>query len=185
MSKVKQSTLTIAYALMVLIAVIGGLFLYHGTTAYPPLDAPALALFSTKYSIPAAASVILIAYLGFGKALFRLPHRWLIILGIILASFILGLAFAYQYNGGADGGPLATKTLPIIDKRKLIASGSTSYYLVVASWRKDRLEERIRISEDEFQFLILPAKVTFSLKPGSLGFPWVHSYSLLQSKQLN
>ena len=168
----------IIYSAFGTLAALGCYFLYVGTHRYPVLDAPQMVAASLAYSLPVAALSLLGMRLGYGADIFRMPHRWLIVIVVVASLFICGAAATFHLNGKLDGGNRVIKTLPIIDKRKLTARGATSYYAVVNSWRAGRKEERIRITRHEYANLSLPATVEFTLAPGNLAYPWIARYSL-------
>ena len=178
MSAQNQRILTTVYSVLLGLGTIGIIYTQLGTKAYPPLDGPQLLVYSLRYSIPIAMLVTGFLYVAFSEPLFRPPHRWVVILGTALSVFLAVLASTYQYNGRADAAAANMQTLPIIDKRRLYARGTKLHHAVVKSWRTGHKEERILITELEFQSLTLPAEITFSLMPGALKHPWVASYSL-------
>jgi hypothetical protein len=85
---------------------------------------------------------------------------------------ILALAGVVGLNGALDWTPATPVKTSILGKTISHGRRSTTYRLVVASWREGRMEERLEVSQTTFRGTFVGEPVVIELHRGVFGLPW-------------
>lgn len=165
------------FAVAILLGVSGIAALVYGLINYRPLDSFKLALHTLTFSLP-----LLIVFTWFAVSLLRgrsSSHREL--LAVFLISFFVfplaGAGFGIFLNGRLDRSkPVEHKTL-LLNKYTSRSNKSTSYYMVLESWRTGVEKEKLSISRGSFDAIIpLETRVKVVTRSGKFNFEWLVSY---------
>jgi class 3 adenylate cyclase/tetratricopeptide (TPR) repeat protein len=170
----------IAFALPILVMMAGIFGLVFGFDNYPPLDTWKLFLTSVKLSIPVWFVFSLIAFVLI-KGRSSSHYEFLAYLIISVVSFGLGgFGEKLYFNGYLDKSPAKIVTTSILKKKISRGDKSTTYYLLVKSWRLMKDQEKIRVPYSFFN-RSKPSQhaLRITTKPGYYHFEWIHSYSLV------
>jgi len=144
---------------------------------FRPLDGGAVFRDSLHHSIPA-----LVVWLALAVVFLRgrsTAHKQLTFVTIASAVvFVLGgNSLETIINGWADAGPPSSHEEQVI--RTYSSSGrSTTYHVLVTSWRGPRQTENLVVSSGEYHTAQSHPHITVVTKPGRLGFEWIVSYAL-------
>ncbi len=135
---------------------------------YPPLDEnPPIILALCLFFIP----ILLQIAVTVRK---RLLHSfgWLRLVYIYSGSAAIVLAAVLGLNGMADFASVRHVQTSIT--RKYITSGrhSTSYHLVVSSWRPGRSEEKLRVNWTTYHATFVGEPVLVEVHHGLFALPW-------------
>ncbi len=156
---------------------IAALVLWLVADRFRPLDGGAVLRDSLRYSIPA-----LVVWLAFAFVQLRgrsTAHKELVLV-VCLSAFAFGLggdALEVAFNGWADlGSPTSHDTEVIRTYRR--GGRTTTYHVVVTSWRRPRQAENLVVSSGLYRAARPHQHVTVVTKPGRLGFEWIVSYAL-------
>jgi len=137
------------------------------TRFYPPLDIDRLLIFAIGiFFLPVLAHVILSIRkrLTSNAERMRSAYKYSGTLSVVLAGVLF-------LNGVLDHSPVNPTRTPIL--RKTLSRGrSTSRYLIVASWRPGRFEERLQVNGDTYHRFVVGAPVVIEIHRGLFGVPW-------------
>jgi hypothetical protein len=137
------------------------------TRFYPPLDIGRLLIFAIGiFFLPVLAHVILSIKkrLTSNADRMRSAYKYCGALSVLLAGVLF-------LNGALDHSPVNPTRTSIL--RKTLSRGrSTSRYLIVASWRPDRFEEKLQVNRDTYQRFRTGAPVVIEIHRGLFGIPW-------------
>jgi hypothetical protein len=165
---------TAAFAVPILLEILGITALVLGLTKYRPLDGWNLVSSTLKLSIP-----LLLIFLWLAVQLLRgrsSSHRELIVVAILAISGFLsaGAGFGMFLNGYLDTAqPVNHETL-VVGKHISRSDKSTSYYAHVQSWRKEGEKESLKISRHEYDRIIADkTEATVTTKPGKFKYEWL------------
>jgi len=164
----------VAAAVVMVIAAVG---MWLVADRFRPLDGGAVLRDSLRYSIPA-----LVAWLAFTFVQLRgrsTAHKELLLVALlsVLAFALGGDAFEIAFNGWADvGSPTSHDTEVIRTYRR--GGRTTTYHVVVTSWRRARQAENLVVSSSLYRAARPHSHLTVVTKPGRLGFEWIVSYAL-------
>jgi hypothetical protein len=143
---------------------------------YQPLDGFDVFVRSLLFSVPATA-----VYLIFTGLMIRgraAAHKDFIRIAVIaLISFLLFTNNVFIIvNGVKDNNPAAFHIAKVVNKYWTRHKNSTTYYLVVQSWRPGHYTEKFMLGAKAYQ-LIRPgiSETGIASKPGALGFERVVS----------
>lgn len=149
--------------------------------AYPVFDAWELFFFTLRFSLPALAIFLyftVTTLIGTSRA-----HRDILLIGVLsLAGFLmLGCGLTGLYNGMKDPSAPESHAVLIIDKQYHRSKKSTTYELIVQSWRPGRARETITTSSSVYNKAVPGRqKAVIYTQPGKLGFEWLVHYHLSQ-----
>ena len=134
---------------------------------YPPLDEnPPMFLALALFFLPILMQIVLTVRKRLALNVERLRRVYL-----YSGAFLVGLAFVLGLNGLADRAPVQLVRTPIT--RKYVTRGkTTSYHLVVSSWRPGRDEERFRISSSKYQSMYIGEPIVIEVHSGVFALPW-------------
>jgi len=165
---------TAAFAVPILLGILGITALVLGLMKYRPLDGWNLASSTFKISIPLLLIFIwLVVQLLKGRSS---SHRELFAVAALafFGFLVAGAGGGIFLNGYLDTGqPVNHETL-VVKKYISRSDKSTSYYVHVESWRMQGETETIKISKSEYS-RILPHKTeaTVTTKPGKFKYEWL------------
>jgi hypothetical protein len=164
----------VAAAIALMMALAG---LAVAATRFRPLDGGAIMLDSLHYSIPALVPWLALAVLllkGHSTARKLLP---VLLITSVIAFVVGGNALETIVNGWADASPPSSHDEQVIRMYR-IGGRTTTYHVVVTSWRRSRQSENLSVSYAEYRAARPHRHVTVVTKPGRLGFEWIVGYAV-------
>jgi hypothetical protein len=134
---------------------------------YPPLDEnPPVVLGLCLFFLPILMQIVLIAHKRLPPNVDRLRRVY-----FYSGSVVVLIAVFLGLNGAADFYPARQVQTSIT--RKYVSRGkTTSYHLVVSSWRPGRDEERFRVSSAKYQNVYVGEPIVVEVHPGLFTMPW-------------
>lgn len=165
------------FAIPILLGVLGVAALVYGLVNYRPLDSFKLALHTLEFSLP-----LLIVFTWFSVSLLRgrsSSHRELLAV-FLISLFVFPLAgagFGIFLNGWLDRSQPVEHKAALLDKYISRSSKSTSYYMVIDSWRPGVVKEKLSLSRGAYDAIIpLETQVKVVTRSGKFNFEWLVSY---------
>jgi hypothetical protein len=170
----------IVFAIPGILYALGVPALVVGIIKYMPLDMLRMALDSLYYSLPLcflmlAASFVLL------KGRSRSHREFMIVAIIVLSGIPLAGAGARMFfNGFLDGSQPLTYNVEAVHKYVSRSDDSTSYHLLLSSWRLEGDTEKLSVSSDEYD-RVIPGRtrIEVTTRAGRYGYEWVSSYDIL------
>jgi hypothetical protein len=153
------------YSLLLAPGLLGGLFAY---IVYPPLDAGPLVAFGLcVFVLPFALKVSSMVRERLSEDVGRLRTVY------ICASFaLLLLSLLVLVNGWKDRSPRSAVRATVIQKTSTRRRGTTSYNVIVSSWRPGRNVEELRVGARTYNNAVVGKPVTVGVHKGAFGLPW-------------
>jgi hypothetical protein len=136
--------------------------------AYPPLDEnPPMILALCLFLVPILLHIVVSV-----RRRFLDSFSWLRLVYIYSGSAAIVIATVLGLNGMADFA--SARNVQTSVTRKYISSGrySTSYHLVVSSWRPGRSEEKLRVSGATYHATFVGEPVVVEAHRGLFALPW-------------
>jgi hypothetical protein len=170
----------LAFAIPGVLYALGVPALVLGTIKYMPLDSLKIALDSLYYSLPLCFLMLAMAFVLL-KGRSR-SHREFIIVAMIVFSGIpiAGAGASMFLNGYLDRSEPATYTVEAVHKYVSRSDDSTSYHVMLSSWRVEFDTEKLSITSEEFDRIIPgQTRIEVTTRAGRYGYEWVSSYEIL------
>lgn len=160
-----------AGAIAVLAAGIGGVV--YASASYEVFDVWGLFVFSLRFSLPLLGVFLYFAVTSLAGQSRSYRDISIAALIAVIGFLLSGASFTALYNGMADRAPVTSRTLLITDKKITRSDDSTSYDLIVPSWRQGHAYEYMETNCVLYR-KVVPGKdyATVLTKPGRLGFEW-------------
>ena len=152
------------YSYLLLIGLFGIIAADH---FYPPLDEnPPMFLGLGLFFLPILMQVVLTSHRRLAPNVERLRRVYL-----CSGAVLVGIAFVLGLNGLVDRAPARLIRTSIVGK--YVSRGkSTSYHVVVSSWRPGQNEEKFRVSSAKYQSMYIGEPVVVEVHPGLFALPW-------------
>lgn len=167
----------LAFAVPILVGVVGVAALVYGLTKFLPLDSFKLALQTLKFSLP-----LLAAFTWFSVSRLRgrsSSHRELLgVFFIALLTFpFAGAGLGIFLNGRLDRSQPVEHDMAFLEKHISRSSKSLSYHLVIESWRPGRTSEELSISYGAYTAIVSDeTRVKVVTRAGKFQYEWLVSY---------
>jgi hypothetical protein len=139
-----------------------------------------MALDSLYYSLPLCFVLLALAFVLL-KGRSRSHREFIIVAMIVLSGIPLSGAGARMFfNGYLDISEPATYTVETVSKYVSRSDDSTSYHLLLSSWRSAGDTEKLSVSSSEFDSVVPgQTRVAVTTKAGRYGYEWVSSYRIV------
>jgi hypothetical protein len=160
------------YSLLLAPGLLSGLFAY---VVYPPLDAGPLVVSGLCiFILPFVLKLSSILRNQLSEDVGRMRTVY------ICTSFaLLALSLLVLVNGWQDRSPRNAVRATVVQKTYTRSRGSTSYYVIVSSWRPGRSVEELRVGVRTYNNAAVGKPVTVGVHKGAFGLPW---YEYVSSK---
>ena len=170
----------VVYIKTALISIASITFLIIGIVKFRPFDGGTIFLHSLSFSL---VCFVLFSYFAmiFLKGRSNSHHELIVIWIISLFSFIiLGFGVMTTLNGALDKSNENEIETILLRKYYTKSKNSYTYYAVVESWRKGKVEQKIRVSRSFYKKLEKEkSRILIITKPGKFDFEWMVGYQLL------
>ncbi len=146
---------------------------------YAALDKLDAFLVSLRYSVPALVmfGILAVSWLK-GRSSSHLEVT-AALAGALLAFPAGGFGLLLFLNGYLDTSPTVQHRAEAVEKHYTRSKDSTTYHVVLRSWREGRSREEIIVSRSVYAATRPGAsEITVGTRAGRLGFQWVESYRL-------
>jgi hypothetical protein len=152
------------YSYLLMAGLVGIIIADH---FYPPLDEnPPMILGLCLFFLPIVLQIVVAVRKRLVDSFdwLRLVYIYSGSAGILLAAFL-------TLNGMADRAPAHLIQTSIT--RKYISRGkTTSYHLIVSSWRPGEDHERLRVDREVYHAMFVGEPVVVEVHPGLFALPW-------------
>jgi hypothetical protein len=146
----------------------GLLGMLAATHYYPPLDSdPLLIVGLCVFFLPIVMHVVIAARKRLSTNSGRLRTAY-----IYSGGFLTLLGALMLLNGALDASPVASVRTSIIRKSISRGRSSTTHTLVVSSWRPDRSQEKLEVSRQTYQSVLLGEPIDVEVHGGFFRLPW-------------
>jgi len=144
---------------------LGGILAY---VIYPPLDAGPLVAFGLcVFLLPFVLKLSSVVRKRLSEDLGRLRTAY------VCASFaLLLLSLLVFVNGWQDRSPRSPVRATVIQKTSTRHRSTTSYNVIVSSWRPGRSVEELRVGARTYNNAVVGKPVTVGVRKGAFGLPW-------------
>ena len=168
----------ITFALTILFFILGIIFFIIGLIKYKPLDLGTLLFDSLIYF-----GIISVLFLWFSldslKGRSYSHYEWISVALIsMIGIFFLVSGIRLYINGKNDKSEIRKIDTIILKKYYSRSKNGTSYYLILQSWRKDKIYEKIKVSPAVYSKSKTEAPIVIYTKSGYLGYEWLIKYYL-------
>lgn len=174
----------IVQVLGTIILVMGIFFWIWANVQFRVVDAMALWICSTNFTIPLALAVSALVFFiikGFSTSSHVLTY---FVITFSIGIILTGRYGAAVYNGIYDKERPSVFNQPVVDKYTTTHKSSTTYHVVVEKWRENMSNWHFTVSSSlYYQIHVHSTKYQIMTKPGRLGYEWVVFERMLSSEE--
>jgi hypothetical protein len=153
------------YSLLLAPGLLGGIFAY---VVYPPLDSgPLVAFGMCVFLLPFVLKLSSVVRKRLSEDVGSLRTVY------VCASFaLLLLSLVVLVNGWQDRSPRSAVRATVIQKTFTQRRGTTSYSVIVSSWRPGRSVEELTVGARTYNNAVVGKPVMVGVRKGVFGLPW-------------
>jgi hypothetical protein len=144
---------------------LGGILAY---IVYTPLDSGPLVAFGLcVFLLPLVLKLSSVMRNRLGEDMDRLRTVY-----VCASIALMALSLFVFVNGWQDKAPLNAVRATVIQKTSMRHRSTTSYSVIVSSWRPGRSVEELTVGDRTYNTAVVGKPVTVGVYKGAFGLPW-------------